>query len=205
MPASVTSAADLANLALKRIGFVLRIGSLYDGSKQAKIILDVYAETRDELLRSGDYGFAERNINMTLLKSAPTGGYFPPNVWDPTVNPAPPWFFEYFYPGDCLKVRAIKATPQFIIDFDPQPVVFAVENDNTYTPAQKVILCNVPSAVLTYTGQITDPTTWEADFCEDFAAALGRRIAPALMGLDAAKLAAADEQQSDSVAENTEG
>ena len=110
--------------------------------------LRIYSETRDEMLRAFDWGFAERNINMTLLKSAPAGGYFPPNVWNPVTNPPPPWAFEYGYPSDCLKVRSVKPVPMFVQNFDPQPNVFAVENDNALNPAQKVILCNVPSAML---------------------------------------------------------
>jgi hypothetical protein len=70
-----------------------------------------------------------------------------------------------------------------------------MENDNTYNPPQRVILCNVPNAICLYTGQITNPIDWEPDFIEAFAAALGRRLAPVLMGLEATKLAAADEQQ----------
>lgn len=195
MTASVSSPADLANLSLARIGFKGRVGSLLEGSAAAKLILNVYAQTRDAVLEASDWDFAERNISMALLKSAPPGGYVPPNGWTPAY-PSPPWFFSYGYPADCLKVRSVQQAPVFVIDMDPQPSSFMVENDNSFTPAQKVILCNVPSAILTYTGQITDLSTWEADAIEAFAAALGRRIAPSLMGLDAAKMAAADEAQS---------
>jgi hypothetical protein len=204
MVASVQSPADLVNVSLRRIGYKLRIGNLYEGSEASKISLDLYAQTRDELLRQNDFDFAERNLNMTLLKQAPVGGYIPPNTWSP-VYPSLPWLFSYVYPSDCLKVRAIRGQAIFVMDFDPQPIVFMVENDNSYTPAKKVILCNVPSGILTYTGQITDLTTWEADSVEMFAAALGRRLAPALVGLNNAKLAAEDEAQAMAVAEKEQG
>lgn len=204
MPVSITSPADAVNLALRRIGYKGRVGNLFEGSAAAKDALDIYAQTRDELLRKGDWGFAERNLNMALLKSAPVGGYIPPNVWTPAFPPLP-WRFEYAYPGDCLDVRAIKAEALFVIDFDPQPVTFTIANDNTFAPPQKVILCNVPNAILTYTGQVTDPTTWEADFVEAFSAALGRRLAPALVGMEAAKLIVSDEQASSSVAQSVQG
>lgn len=202
---AVQSPEDLINLALVRIGWKGRIGSIYEGSVASKKALDCYSQTRDELLRSFDWGFAERNIDMTLLKSAPIGGYIPPSVWNPATNPPPPWLFEYQYMPDCLKVRSVKQQPLFIFDFDPQPYVFAVENDNGYSPPQKVILCNVPNAICTYTGQITTPTDWEPDFVEEFAAALGRRLAPSLLGLENAKLAAADEQSATAGAEREEG
>lgn len=205
MAASVQSPADLANIAFARIGFKGVVGNLYEGSIQARATLRIYAQTRDELLRQNDWDFAERNITMTLLKSAPVGGYIPPNVWNPAQYPSLPWLYEYTYPGDCLKVRSIRNAPIFVMNFDPQPNVFMVENDNSFTPPQKVITCNVASAILAYTGQITDPTTWETDFCEAFAAVLGRRLAPGLVSMEAAKMAAADESQSTAVAESEQG
>lgn len=196
MVASVSSPADLANLSLARIGFKGRIGSLYDGSATSKKILDVYAQTRDAVLQMADWDFAERNVGMTLLKSAPSGGYFPPTVWTPAY-PSLPWLFTYAYPtADCLKVRSIRGQPLFVMDFDPQPKTFSVENDNSYNPAQKVVQCNVPSAILVYTGQITNLATWEPDAIEEFAAALARRIAPSLANMDAEKVEAMDEAQS---------
>jgi hypothetical protein len=201
----ITNPSDMVNLALTRIGRKDYIGSIYEGSEAAVVALRIYSETRDEMLRAYDWGFAERNINMTLLKQAPTTGYFPPNTWNPATNPPPPWLFEYTYPSDCLKVRAVKPVPLYVLNFDPQPNVFAVENDNNFTPAQKVILCNVPAAMLVYTGQVTDCTTWEADFIDAFASKLGLRLAPALANMDAAKMEASDAAQSVTAAEDIEG
>ncbi len=204
MTASVQSPADAVNGALRRIGYKMRVGSLYDGSEASKVALDVYAQTRDELLRQNDWDFAERNLNMSLLKQAPQGGYVPPVVWT-TAYPPLPYLFEYAYPADCLKVRAIKPQAIFVMDFDPQPVVYSVANDTAYAPPQKVLLCNVESAILTYTGQVTDLATWEADAVETLIAALGRRLVPSLVGLNALKAAAEDEQVSTMVAEREQG
>jgi hypothetical protein len=205
MPASVTSPADMINLSLRRIGYKLRVGSLYDGSNAAKTALDIYAQTRDAALVENDWDFAERNITMTLLKSAPVNGYVPPNVWNPATNPPPGYLFEYAYPSDSLKVRAVKPVPLFVVNFDPQPNRFFLANDNYFTPTQKVILCDVPNANLVYTGQVTDPTVWEPGFIEALAAALGRRLVPSLMGLNAIQPAAADEQQSLAIASVEQG
>jgi hypothetical protein len=204
MVVSVQSPTDVVNLALVRIGYPLRIGNLFDGSRAAKKALDIYSQTRDELLRQDDWGFAERNQSLTLLKQAPPGGYISVGGWTPDY-PSIPWVYEYAYPSDCLKVRAVKPEPVFIQEFDPQPFLYSVENDKFLTPPQKVILCNVPSVILTYTGQITDPTDWEANFVEVLASALGRRLAPALVNLDAAKLAAQDEAVSMQVAKTEQG
>lgn len=205
MAAIISTPADVVNLALSRIGQADRIGSIYEGSKAAKAAIDVYSQTRDELLRDGDYGFAERNVAASLLKFAPPDGYFPPNLWDGTLYPPTPWLYEYAYPDDCLKVRSVKPQPLFVMNFDPQPNVFRIENDKYYTPSRKVILCNVENAMLVYSAQVTDPTVWEADFIEMFAAALGRKMAPVLATMDVAKFEAADEAQAHAIAATTQG
>lgn len=201
---AVQNPADVVNLSLRRIGYKLRVGSLYDGSKAANNALDIYAQTRDELLQQNDWPFAERNITLTLLKQAPVAGYVPPTVWTSAYPPLP-WIFEYAWPNDCLKVRAVKGAPPFVPNFDPQPNIFATPNDNSLTPAARVICCNVPSALMVYTGQVTDPTAWNPDFVELVAAGLGRRLGPVLVGLDVAKLEAGDEQASMATAERQEG
>ena len=204
MSSSVNSPEDLVNLALARIGFEKRIGSIYEGSKAAKLALTLYAQTRDELLRQFGWGFAERSVAPALLKQAPPGGYVPPTVWS-SAYPVIPWKYEYAYPSDCLQVRSVRTAPVFLYDPDPQAEVFSVDNDYALSPPQKVVLCNIANMILIYTGQITDPTTWEADFIEAFAAALGRRLAPALVGMDPAKMEASDELASKDIAESGEG
>lgn len=204
MALTISSPADAVNAALVRIGYKLNVGHLYDGSLAASKALDIYGQTRDELLRQNDWGFAERNVALTLLKTAPTA-YVPPTTWDPTLYPPIPYRYEYTYPSDCLKVRAIKPTPIFIPDYDPQPFVYSVANDNAYTPARKVILTMIPAALLVYTGQVTDPLTWESDFNELFIDALGRRLAPSLASLDVMKIQAGAEAKSMAVAEDNQG
>jgi hypothetical protein len=195
MSAVVQSVADIVNLSLVRIGYKKSIGNLYDGSEASRVALRIYGQTRDALIRDGDWDFAERNIAMTLLKQAPANGYVPPVVWSSAYPPIP-WFFEYAYPADCLKDRAVKGTPLVLPNFDPQPNVYSVDNDTAFNPAQRVILCNVPNALLVYAGQVTDPTTMSVDFIELLAAALGRRLAPALTSLQTAQMEGADEKVS---------
>lgn len=202
---SATFIEQLVNQALSRIGFPEYIGSIFDGTTEARAALNVYAQTRDELLRANDWGFAERNVSLTLLKQAPLTGYIPPQAWDPAQHPPPGWLFSYAYPSDCLKVRNVKPVPLFPLQFDPQSWTSSVENDNTFTPPQKVILCNVPAAMMVYTGQVTDPSTWEADFTEAMVAALGRRLAPVLVGIQKVPLAEADAAKTEAVAEGEQG
>ncbi len=206
MTTSITSPADAVNLALTRIGYKgRRVGNLFDGSEAASTALDIYGQTRDSMQRDNDYGFCERNLTLTLLKQATAGGYFPPNGWNGTTNPPPPWFFEYAYPDDCLKIRSIKPVPLFVQNFDPRPIVFTIENDRYYTPPRRVILCDVEDAMAVYTGRVTDPTSWDVSFAEAFCDALGRRLAPTLANMDASKFQAAIEGMQTKHAAETEG
>lgn len=203
MTLSAASPEDVVNIALARIGYKQYIANIFEGSPAADAALDVYAQTRDELLRDGEWGFAQSNIVLILLKQAPVGGYSPPVAWDPTINPPPPWTYEYAYPSDCLKLRNVKSSPLFVRNYDPQPRGFAVEYDATIPG--KAIMTNVAAAIGVYTAQVTSPLLWEADFIEAVAAALGRRLAPVLMGMDAVKLAAADEAAETVQSESTQG
>ncbi len=203
MVASLTTATDMVNLALARIGYKKRLGSLWDGSEAAKLALTIYGQTRDQLIREGEWEFAERILIMTLLKTAPDGGYAV-TPWS-TAYPALPWRFSYEYPEDCLKVRAIRKTPAFVTNYAPAYNIYSIDNDNSFTPPKRVILCNVQDAILTYAGRVTDPTNWDPDFTEALSAALARRLAPSLAGLDAAKMEMQDEQLEEQVAASQRG
>lgn len=206
MSTVITTVEDVVNLALGRIGYDGRIGSIYEGSRAAKKSLDIYGQTRDDMLRDSNWPFASRTITATLLKSAPAGGYIPPNGWNPANHPPQPWSFEYEYPSDCLEARACKPSALFVPNFAPQYYPFAVANDANYTPARRVILSNVASALLIYCAQVTDPSQWPPDFIEAFAAALGQRLAPDLMkSLDMAKLEAADSAAETAEADRRQG
>jgi hypothetical protein len=143
---------------------------------------------------------------MTLLKSAPAAGYIPPTVWNGTSNPPIPWRFEYAYPSDCIKIRAVKATPIFIPNFDPKPSLFDVPNDNYLVPPQRVIVCNVPNALLVYTGQITDLSTWDSECIDALVDELGKALAP-MLNPQATQMIAAEGVQSkaDAATESNHG
>lgn len=205
MSAVLTNPTAIVNDALVRIGYKRRIGNLYEGSEASKLALDIYGQTRDEMLRTGNWLFARRDLVMTLLKSAPAAGYLPPVVWSDAYPPLP-WKFEYVYPDDCLKVRSIRPQPIFLANYDPKAVNYSLANDVSYTPAKKVILCNVPApAYLVYTAQVTDPATWEVSFTESLCASLGRRLAPALANLQTAQAEAGDEKVETEMAAETRG
>jgi hypothetical protein len=205
MGAVLSTPADIVNDALVRIGYKNLVGELQEGSTASQLALAIYGQTRDEMLRGGDWGFAQGDVVLTLLKQAPAGGYVPGITPWSNAYPPMPWLFEYAYNSDMLQVRSIRPQAIFVPNFDPQPNVFNIANDNSTSPAKKVILTNVPNALCTYTRQVVDPTTWEPDFAEALAEALGERLAAGLVGADAAKLEAAESQMGLANAEITQG
>jgi len=107
----------------------------------------------------------------------------------------------------------VKLAPQFLFNPDPQAQLWSLYNDKAPIvtngvaggPPQKTIVCNLENPICVYTGQVTDPTNWEPGFVEAFAAALARRLAPELMGPEAAKMTFQDEAVSEVKAERVMG
>ena len=187
---SISTPADIANNALTRLGSRMRVGSLLDGSDASKKLLDVYGQTRDQLLAAFDYDFAQRTVDLTLLKSAPAGGYVPPNNWDPALYPPLGWRYEYNYPDDALKIRTVKPQQLLPYSIDPRPHNWTEYNDPTLN--QRTIVTNVTGALCVYTGRITDPTQWDVRFSEAFAAELAHRIGPSFASPEIAKMEAGE-------------
>ena len=183
-----TSWEDLANQALRRLGVRKRIGSAYEGSEVAKACLELFGQTRDELIRSGDWDFARRaNVALTLFKGPPpAGGFGPWQQWTPAFPP-PPWNYEYLYPADCLQFAAVIPPPVLYPPRAPRPALWRVDDDafdangNAATP-QKVILAQMPNALAVYRARVTNMALWDAGFTQAFVDALAEGLATALAG-----------------------
>ena len=183
----------LCNQVLVELGVQHRIGDIYEGSKASRAALEIYSQTRDELLDSDDWPFARRTVALGLLKGPPpAGGYNPLTPWT-TTYPKPGWLYEYTYPTDCLEFNAVIAPPMAMFDLDPQPAVWRVDNDSAYTPARKVLLTNIKNAMGVYTAQVVDIDTWEPGFIAVLVKNLKAKLAVALGGnLDTEKLSIAE-------------
>lgn len=199
----LTNPAQIVNAALDGIGYKKRIGSLYDGSEASVKALDIYGQTRDAMLRSFDWGFAARDIALTLLKTAPVGGYSSMVPWT-NAYPILPWIYEYAYPADMVKLRSVRPA-SVIPEYDPVAIEFGIANDNAFVPPQRVILTNLPNAIAVYTGQVTDPLTWDPSFTQAFVDELGKKLAPALDALEALKVVAQEGMMETGTAERKLG
>ena len=170
----------IINQALREVGYSPPIADLLEGSRASRIALTFFAQTRDELLDAHDWPFARRTLALTLLKGPPPpGGYNPGQPWN-TMFPLPGFLYEYSYPADCLNLNAIIPRPGAMFDLAPAAAVFRIDNDNSFSPPQKVILTNVKNALGVYVASITDPDLWEPGFIKAYVAALKPKFISAL-------------------------
>jgi len=205
MTTSASTPADIVNASLLRVGYKNQIGNLYDGSEAAQVALALYGQTRDNLIRMGDWGFAQREILLTLLKFAPAS--YVPGVtdWDPATYPQLGYKYEYAFPDNCLKIRALRPVPIYVPEIDPSPWSFSIANDPYYTPARRVILTNLQNASAVYAGRVTDPTTWPVDFTESLIETLAEPLAAALTNPELGKVEAAEARMDTAMANMEQG
>lgn len=173
---------DILNQALVEIGFARPIGDIYEGSQAAIIGLEIYSQTRDEVLRHDDWPFARRTIPLTLIKTA----FVPPvAAWDES-QPPPPWRFSYLYPVDCIFLRYLRRSPFGYAGgeagpgtFEPLPTRFAIASDppGVGLAPEKVILSDLENPLGTYTAKVTDPAQWEPLFQSSLVKALATKFA----------------------------
>ena len=164
-----SSVEDVVNEALSALGWRKPIGDMYEGSPASRAALDVYGETRDELLAQGDWPFALREAALAASSQTPPS----------------PWVHEYTYPADCLRIRAVRPGPLTggTRSTDPKPILYRTWNDNRPATPIRAILCANPGAdgaVLVYTGKITNPATWEPGFSNALVERLAAKIGPRL-------------------------
>jgi hypothetical protein len=184
---AVQSPEDVVNLALTRVGHPFRVVNIMDGSPQSVVALNIYAQTRDELLRQKNWDFAK------VIVTASTTGYTAPA----------PWTYEYTYPDNCLKLRQLFNANYLASMNNPIPTFFTIGQNATL--GQKVIWSTTGFATLVYTQQVVNPTEWEADFTELLAASIGKRLAPILQKLEMVKVEESDEKAALLVAESVIG
>lgn len=183
-----TAVEGIINQALRGTGLRFRIADIYEGSPPARAALEIYGQSRDELLRAQDWPFARSGpVALALLKGPPPpGGYYPGNPWT-MIFPAQPWLYEYGYPSDCLDLLAILKPAMSLPQLDPRAQTWRVDNDlmpivsgsppTASGPAQKVILANAKGALAIYRRRVTNPALWEPGFTATLIESLARKLA----------------------------
>lgn len=185
----MTSAIDVANMALDNIGARFSITSLNPPlpPPNAQVVARHYQPKIDALFRAAHWNCARRQQGLTLIKAAlgtpenPSGTSFP--------LPPPPYQYEYAYPADCLAVRYLIPNPPtgtgtmpiLAAGFMANPVwapsvgyKFAVAIDTDAQGNQiKVVLTDLEYAQAVYTARIQNPDLWDPHFLAGACATLG--------------------------------
>lgn len=197
---------DILNSALSRIGYQTPIGYIFEGSRAARVAVQFYSQERDDVLSSNDWQFARQQVALTVLKTAPVGGYNISTPWT-TAYPLQPWIYEYAYPNGCLKVRSIRRSMNAVPNYDPVPNTFTDANDPALTTAAKVILTNVPNAIASFTGRVIDPAQWlDPSFVEALIDRMALRFQENLNPQpDAVKMRAAEAQGGEAAGQDSRG
>lgn len=149
--ATVTTPAQICNVALLRVGQRQLVDSLDDKSLQAQTCKAIYAATRDGLLEKFSWPFATARATLALTSSTRSG-----------------WAYTYRQPPNCLKPRYIwpgTRAPQAA-----SRIPFAQELDDN---ASGFLICtDQAQPELVYTAQIAIEALFPALFVQALAWAL---------------------------------
>jgi hypothetical protein len=182
----MTTVIDVCNRALSEACTQSVISSLDESSPEAVQCKLWFGKTVERILRAAPWGFARRQVELTLLGTA-------------VDSTAPfPFLYKYRYPTDCEKFRYV--LPQPINDPDPaapmvytgQPVAgpWTPNRNNRYLVAadyeggipSKVILTNVQFALGVYTAYVDNPDLWDSGFEDAVISALAFKLVNPLTG-----------------------
>lgn len=147
-----TTPITVSNEALTLIGGEGRIASFTDGTKEAILCSSNYDQTRMELLRKYRWKFAKIGIQLS-----PDAAEYP--VALPDGLSAGGGQTSYTLPGDCISVHQVN------------------DVDSEWKIVGRKIVCNYPSIVLWYTGDITDCSLFDPLFTYALACGLASKIA----------------------------
>lgn len=145
---SSKSETKIANLALKGIG-AARINSLTEETEQARVISEMFAQVRDEVLRSHPWNFAVDRVALSVLASTPVFGFT----------------YQFQLPTNCLRVLGAYASDGDAFDKDD------------YRIEGRKLLCDESSVYIKYIKRVTDANEFDANFITIMATRLSSEIA----------------------------
>jgi hypothetical protein len=148
---------SICNQALDVIGYGRHIGNIYDGSKAARVALDLYGQTRDEVLASQPWYFARSELTLITTGAA-------------ALNP---WQFEFTYPANVIRLWFVKpaAAPA-----DPAPIRWLESYDTRLGGTKRSILTTFSPAIGVFTQRITDPGSFPPEFTFTLIVALSKKM-----------------------------
>lgn len=156
----MTTDADIANMALSRLGTRATVADLSENSTEARVARTWYAATRDALLRERDWNFARVRRALSLSGIAPAG-----------------WRLSYALPADCLRFLGIDdgSVDRGALDrgVPRPPVPFETVSDG----ASRFVLTDEAGAVGLFTQRVSDRGRMDAGFVTAFVDRLAAHMA----------------------------
>ena len=151
----MTTDADIANMALSRLGTRATIAALNENSAEARAIVTWYATVRDSLMRARDWNFSR--VTLALASSG---------------TPPARWGRSYAYPSDCLRLlRLDLGTASW--KAGEANGLFEIGSDG----AGRFLWCNESPVWAVYSQRVGDPSRMDAEFVTAFAATLAAAVA----------------------------
>lgn len=167
------SIESIVNQALDVIGYKRHITSIYDGSPAARIALNAWGETRDEVLEMQPWYFARDFDQLQLVQPNP---------------PDPRWLYRFQRPA--IAIRILDVFPHTMTQddlLDPEPTRWLEVVDRAQASPQRGILTNFNPAHVAFTGRVVDWASWPPEFTQIVIHALAEKFDRALVGRPAAK------------------
>jgi hypothetical protein len=164
------SETEIANLALRHLT-VKPIASLTERSEEARVMNQLYAQVRDEVLRDFPWAFATRLDALALVGTQPNDE----------------WGYSYQLPTDCLALRRVYPPGQRT-DTTATRVPYRIVR--APTGAGQLIYTNLPDARAEWTFRETTVAIYSPDFVQALALLLAFYAAPSVTGGDQFKLGA---------------
>jgi hypothetical protein len=155
----MSSRVDIFNMALGHIGVSSTVADELERSPERVICTRFWDTCRDALFSYKDmeWKFAATTVVLADLGSPPDG-----------------WGFRYRYPNDCINAHAILGASSF---GRAQDEALRPKFDVQFEADGRVILCDMPEAVLRYTKRVEEAERWPSSFVEAMAFRLASMIA----------------------------
>lgn len=190
----MSSPIDLCNSALAEIGTQSQINSFTEASAEAFNCQLFYDPMRRSLLRQAPWGFARKQVALSLLDQA--------SNYTTSTPPFYPFLYSYAYPADCMKLRYL--TYQLPVNSTDVAPVTGIVNVPVYATRRfrflvsttqdnfgnntKVILCNVPNAIGVYNYDVQNVDMFDPQFRETLINVLAYKLVIPLSGNISMKL-----------------
>ena len=153
------SETDLLNDSLGQIG-ASRITAIDDGSINANHCQTFYPPLRDSYLRSHNWKFAKKRVELAQDATAPPFEFA----------------FSYTTPADALKIIEYNGASLDTSNL----ALFEAATISRWKIEQRKLLTNDGEVKIVYIARITDPNVWDGMFYQGLAAALASKLAMAI-------------------------